>query len=106
MFPPDLSVGIDETSVRILDIGVLSKVTAGSNMTTLISDNDAIARFELSWLHTINSTSASKDEISAAWGVFNSEFFHSFAVEPVYYGACDAEACVGVTVVDKKCVCS
>jgi hypothetical protein len=103
VFPDDLSVGIDTTSVRILDINILSELPAYSNIT--ISPTQMTA-FEEAW-QTVNVTDLSHDAIDSAWYSFIQSFWDDLGVEPVYYNACASKACVGVTVGRRNgdCVC-
>ena len=102
VYPKSFTQGIDPANVRILDPFVMGSVSTGYNVT--IPKKEAFL-FENLWKET-NVSVLSREEINGEWeGVMIESFFPSLALEPVYYGACASEDCVGVSVVGKNCVC-
>ena len=103
IFPPDLSIGIDKANVRILDLTVLSQldIKYSINISTIDSDS-----FKTSWAEMNVTNMTSTDDIDTAWSVFMDSYAKEFAVEPIYVDSCDdIDACIGVTVNTKQCVC-
>ena len=104
IFPHDLAVGIDTAAVRLLDPWVLARVAAGRNLTIT---NDTERAVHTAWERT-NSSRASRTELESAWtSLVRDEMnvFSPLAVEPVFFGACADEECVGVHVRGQHCVC-
>ena len=102
--PADLSVGIDLANVRVLDLEVLRHVSVGYNISIPTIDSDL---FIESWKKMNVSSISSHDDIDDAWNTFLRRFARDYAVEPVYSQACDdIDACIGVTIYSKECVCS
>ena len=47
----------------------------------------------------------SRQEIDAEWKTLSAGYFRPLGVEPLYYGACESDLCVGVFVHSQTCVC-
>ena len=102
-FPPALDVGLDTAAVRLLDATVLP-ATAAHNVS--VPDAARLA-FDAAWAAT-NVSSASRPAVAAAWAELVDEktgVFGPLAIEPLFFGACADEACIGVSVRDRHCVC-
>ena len=98
--PANFTQGFDRANRRILDPFVLQHI----NVNATATDGDRKDFVEL-WL-SFNVTDMSKEAVGAAWATFEERFEGSkLSVEPLYYGACANDDCVGVTVLDRDCVC-
>ena len=104
VFPADLAAGLDTAAVRLLDPWVVRRVPAGHNITVSADTLDAMER---AWRAT-NASRDTREELRVAWAQLVSDearIFAPLAAEPVFYGACADEACVGVVVRSQRCVC-
>ena len=104
IFPPDLAAGGDTAAVRLLDPWVLQRVAAGRNVTL---PSATLVAAQAAWEHT-NASAASRHELESAWSrlVADEErIFAPLAVEPLFFGACADDDCVGVQVRGRHCVC-
>jgi hypothetical protein len=99
IYPTNLTIGIDSVNVRILDPLVLSRVSAGHNIT--IPNTDL---YDLLW-KTTNATEVSHKRITITWSILVKQYFTSLAIEPLFYGACTSTTCIGVAVKNQTCVC-
>ena len=113
VFPPSLAAGMDSASVRLLDPTLLVRpgVAVGHNVTVPAA---AAAAFADAWRATNASAyTADAPELAAAWSQLvgggddddGGGVWESLGVEPAFFGACEAEACVGVLVSAQTCVC-
>lgn len=101
--PGNLSGGLDTASARLLDPYVLPRVPAGHN----ISVPPALTeRLERVWRGT-DAASATRPQLAAVWAALqgDGEVLEALAVEPPFFRACASEACVGVALRSRACVC-
>lgn len=116
--PPawDLSHGVEQANIRLLDPEVLVSVAAGHNSTDGADFAAARAAFATAWDHVAATVPANatvvqrRAVLDPLWisVVFGEPALgnSTLAVEPLYPGACANRECVGVQVRDGHCVCA